>query len=221
MKLTITHVSKKIQDSTVLNDVNMTLEGGTVYGLLGKNGSGKTMLMRAICGLISPTNGTIEIDGMMIGKDISFPKNMGMLLETPVFLPERTGYENLRLLASIRREITSSDIKRVLEQVGLNAKDKRKVRKYSLGMRQRLGIACAIMEKPSLLLLDEPFNGLDESGCQLVQQIICEQREKGCLILLACHDREELETLSDCIYRVENGRFSVTVQNHEQLRLSP
>lgn len=209
MKLTINHVSKKIHDSTVLDDVSMTLEEGTVYGLLGKNGSGKTMLMRAICGLISPTNGTIEIDGRIIGKDISFPYDMGMLLETPVFLSDRTGYENLRLLASIRKEINSSDIEEVLEKVGLGARDKRKVRKYSLGMRQRLGIACAIMENPSLLLLDEPFNGLDESGCQLVQKIIREQRERGCLILLACHDREDLETLSDCIYRVENGRFSL------------
>lgn len=209
MKVEITHISKEIHGSTVLNDVNMTLESGAVYGLLGKNGSGKTMLMRAMCGLITPTKGTIEIDGKIIGKDLSFPESMGMLLETPVFLPEKTGFDNLRLLASIRGEISANEVKEALERIGLNADDTRKVKKYSLGMRQRLGIACAIMEHPLLLLLDEPFNGLDENGCKLVQSIICEQRNKGCLIVLACHDRAELETLSDSIYRVEEGKFTL------------
>lgn len=209
MKIIITNLSKEIHGSTVLKDVSMTLESGTVYGLLGRNGSGKTMLMRAICGLIRPTKGTIEIDGKVIGKDLSFPQSVGMILETPVFLLDKTGYENLRLLASIRGEISSREIKAALERVGLDAEDQRKVKKYSLGMRQRLGIACAIMEQPELLLLDEPFNGLDESGCQLVQDIILEQRGRGCLILLACHDRSELETLSDHIYRVVEGSFSL------------
>lgn len=209
MKIIITNLSKEIHGSTVLKDVSMTLESGTVYGLLGRNGSGKTMLMRAICGLIRPTKGTIEIDGKVIGKDLSFPQSVGMILETPVFLPDKTGYENLRLLASTRGEISSREIKAALERVGLDAEDQRKVKKYSLGMRQRLGIACAIMEQPELLLLDEPFNGLDESGCQLVQDIILEQRGRGCLILLACHDRSELETLSDHIYRVVEGSFSL------------
>ena len=209
MKVKITNISKKIHGSTVLKNVSMTLESGTVYGLLGKNGSGKTMLMRAICGLIRPTSGTIEIDGKVIGKDLSFPQSVGMILETPVFLPDKTGYENLRLLASIRGEVGPREVKGALKRVGLDAEDQRKVKKYSLGMRQRLGIASAIMEQPELLLLDEPFNGLDESGCQLVQEIILEQRSKGCLTLLACHDRSELETLSDYIYRVVEGRFSL------------
>ena len=209
MKIKITNLSKEIHGSTVLKDVSMTLESGTVYGLLGRNGSGKTMLMRAICGLIRPTSGTIEIDGKVIGKDLSFPQSVGMILETPIFLPDKTGYENLRLLASIRGEVGPREIKGALERVGLDAEDPRKVKKYSLGMRQRLGVACAIMEQPELLLLDEPFNGLDESGCQLVQEIILEQRSKGCLTLLACHDRSELETLSDYIYRVVEGRFSL------------
>lgn len=212
MKIKVVNVSKEIHGSIVLENVNMTLESGAVYGLLGKNGSGKTMLMRAICGLIRPTRGTIEIDGKMIGKDLSFPQSVGMLLETPVFLPEKTGYDNLRLLASIRGEIGSGEIRSALEQVGLSAGDPRKVKKYSLGMRQRLGIACAIMERPMLLLLDEPFNGLDESGCRLVQEIILEQCRSGCLILLACHDKAELEALSDCIYQVVDGRFDL-VQN--------
>lgn len=209
MNIKITNVTKEVNGSIVLNDVNMELESGAVYGLLGKNGSGKTMLMRAICGLIRPSSGTIETDGKVIGKDLSFPQSIGMILETPVFLPDKTGYENLHLLASIRGEIGPCEVKVALERVGLDAKDPRKVKKYSLGMRQRLGIACAIMEQPELLLLDEPFNGLDESGCRLVQDIILEQRSKGCLILLACHDRSELETLSDHIYRVVEGRFSL------------
>lgn len=209
MNIKITNLTKEVNGSVVLNDVNMELESGAVYGLLGKNGSGKTMLMRAICGLIRPTGGVIEIDGQIIGKDLSFPRSVGMILETPAFLPDKTGFENLRLLASIRGEIGPREIKAALERVGLDPEDLRKVKKYSLGMRQRLGIACAIMEQPELLLLDEPFNGLDESGCQLVQKIILEQRSKGCLILLACHDRSELETLSDHIYRVVEGRFSL------------
>lgn len=212
MSVKITNVTKEVNGSVVLKDVNMELESGMVYGLLGKNGSGKTMLMRAICGLIRPTSGSIEIGGKVIGKDLSFPQSVGMILETPVFLPDKTGFENLRLLASIRGEIGPREIKGTLERVGLDAEDPRKVKKYSLGMRQRLGIACAIMEQPELLLLDEPFNGLDESGCRLVQEIILEQRGRGCLILLACHDRSELETLSDYIYRVVEGRFSL-VQN--------
>lgn len=209
MKITINNVSKNIHGSFVLKKVNMELCGGAVYGLLGKNGSGKTMLMRAICGLITPSEGTIEIDGQVIGKDISSPSSMGMILETPAFLPDRTGFDNLRLIASIRREAKLSDICEALERVGLDASDRRKVRKYSLGMRQRLGIACAIMENPSLLILDEPFNGLDESGCALVQEIICEFRKKGCLIILACHDRTELESLSDYVYQVSDGVFSL------------
>nr|WP_289768879.1 ATP-binding cassette domain-containing protein [uncultured Acetatifactor sp.] len=208
MKITITHGLKEIHGVRVLKDVNMTLESGAVYGFLGKNGSGKTMLMRAVCGLIGLTEGSIEVDGITIGKGQDFPSKLGMLLETPVFLPDRTGYGNLRLLAAIRGEAAPEEIRAALEQTGLDPKDRRKVRKYSLGMRQRLGIACAIMESPGLLVLDEPFNGLDEDGCRLLRGIIGRQREAGCLILLACHDREELETLSDRIYRVEDGVFS-------------
>lgn len=207
MKITITHGSKEIHGIKVLKDVNMTLESGSVYGLLGRNGSGKTMLMRAVCGLITLTEGTVEIDGAILGKELDFPENLGMLLETPVFLPDRTGFENLRLLAAIRGRCTSEEIAEALKAVGLDPGDRRKVKKYSLGMRQRLGIACAVMEEPKLLILDEPFNGLDENGCGMLRELIGEYRKKGCLILLACHDREELELLSDCIYKADNGAF--------------
>lgn len=207
MKIVVKHAAKEIHGIKVLKNVNMTLEGGSVYGFLGRNGSGKTMMMRALCGLISLTEGSIEIDGRRLGCGQDFPQKLGMLLETPVFLQDRTGYENLRLLAAIRGEITGDEIRKALEQVGLDPKDRRRVGKYSLGMRQRLGIACAIMEGPELLILDEPFNGLDESGCIMLRELIDRYRREGCLIVLACHDREELEALSDEMYRVDGGCF--------------
>ncbi len=209
MKIVVKHAAKEIHDIKVLKNVNMTLEGGSVYGFLGRNGSGKTMMMRALCGLISLTEGSIEIDGRRLGCGQDFPQKLGMLLETPVFLQDRTGYENLRLLAAIRGEITGDEIRKALEQVGLDPKDRRRVGKYSLGMRQRLGIACAIMEGPELLILDEPFNGLDESGCIMLRELIDRYRREGCLIVLACHDREELEALSDEMYRVDGGAFEL------------
>lgn len=209
MKIVVSHATKEIHGIKVLKDVSMALESGSVYGFLGRNGSGKTMMMRALCGFISLTEGSIEMDGSRLGSGEDFPRNLGMLLETPVFLLERTGYENLRLLAAIRGEAAGDDIRKALEQVGLDRGDRRKVGKYSLGMRQRLGIACAIMEGPELLILDEPFNGLDEGGCKMLRELIVRYRKEGCLIVLACHDREELEFLSDTIYRVDSGSFTL------------
>ena len=209
MKIVVSHATKEIYGIKVLKDVSMALESGSVYGFLGRNGSGKTMMMRALCGFISLTEGSIEMDGSRLGSGEDFPRNLGMLLETPVFLPERTGYENLRLLAAIRGEAAGDDIRKALEQVGLDHGDRRKVGKYSPGMRQRLGIACAIMEGPELLILDEPFNGLDEGGCKMLRELIVRYRKEGCLIVLACHDREELEFLSDTIYRVDSGSFTL------------
>jgi ABC-2 type transport system ATP-binding protein len=209
MIIEIENVSKRIQGVTVLNSVNLHMESGNIYGLLGRNGSGKTMLMRAICGLIRPSEGKIMIDGAEQWKDFSYPDDLGMLIETPTFLPDFTGYENLELLSSIRKRVNRGDIRETLKRVGLNPDDQRNTRKYSLGMRQRLGIACAIMENPRLLVLDEPFNGLDVDGFSLMQKIILEEKRKGTLILLACHNREELENLSDVIYKVEQGRFSL------------
>lgn len=209
MEISIENVSKKIQGVTVLDNVNLRMESGKIYGLLGRNGSGKTMLMRAICGLIRPTEGKIMIDGAQQWKDFSFPPDLGMLIETPTFLPEFTGFENLEMLSSIRKKVSRNDIRETITKVGLMPDDKRITRKYSLGMRQRLGIACAIMEHPQLLVLDEPFNGLDVDGYELVKSIILEEKHKGTLIVLACHSREDLEDLSDVIYKVEQGRFSL------------
>lgn len=190
----------------VLNDVNLELESGAVYGLLGKNGSGKTMLMRAICGLIRPTGGSIEIGGQIIGKDLSFPRSVGMILETPVFLPDKTGFENLRLLASIRGEIGPREIKAALERVGLDPEDPRKVKKYSLGMRQRLGIAQAVMEDPEVLILDEPFNGLDKTTAEDMRGLLLELRDRGKAILLASHNARDIEELCGWVYEMDVHR---------------
>lgn len=184
----------------------MTLESGNIYGFQGVNGSGKTMLMRAVSGLMYPTSGSIRIDGKVLGKIWLFGK-IGMLIENPAFIDSYTGYDNLKMLASINKG--EVDISRALETVGLNPHDKRKYRKYSLGMKQRLGIACAIMEEPKLLLLDEPFNALDKEGQEKLSEIIRDMRDKGSLILLSSHDKDELENLSDVIYLVDSGRFKL------------
>ena len=173
----------------------------------GVNGSGKTMLMRAVSGLMYPTSGTISIDGKVLGKNMAFPEKIGMLIENPAFIDSYTGYDNLKMLASISKG--EVDISRALETVGLNPQDKRKYRKYSLGMKQRLGIACAIMEEPKLLLLDEPFNALDKEGQEKLSEIIRDMRDRGSLILLSSHDKDELENLSDVIYLVDSGRFKL------------
>lgn len=203
----VEHYSKTIHKSQILDDINLELKGGNVYGLKGKNGSGKTMLMRAICGLINPTKGCVKINGELLGKDISFPRSIGVLLENPAFISGYTGSKNLRMLASIRKRIGEEEIKQTLEQVGLDPADKRTYRKYSLGMKQRLGIAAAIMEKPDIVILDEPINALDESGAEQVREILREQKERGAVCIIACHDSEELEFLSDEIFELYEGKL--------------
>ena len=201
----IKNYTKVIRGATVLKNINLTLESGKIYGLWGKNGSGKTMLMRAICGLILPTEGYVSIDGEQLGGKKSFPKSVGALIENPAFLDSKTGLENLLLLAEIKGKATKDDVAGALEKVGLEPHDRRKYRKYSLGMKQRLGIAAAIMEGPEILLLDEPFNALDPSGAEMAAEIIKEFKEKGVTVVIACHDRDEIENLADEIIMVERG----------------
>lgn len=203
----IKNYTKVIRGATVLKNINLTLESGKIYGLWGKNGSGKTMLMRAICGLILPTEGYVSIDGERLGGKNSFPKSVGALIENPAFLDSKTGFENLLLLAKIKGEATKDDVVKALEKVGLEPHDRRKYRKYSLGMKQRLGIAAAIMEDPEILLLDEPFNALDPSGMEMAAEIIKEFKEKGATVVIACHDREELDNLADEIIRLDRGEI--------------
>lgn len=208
MKLELQHVTKVIRRITVLNDVNLTLESGTIYGLRGINGSGKTMLMRMIAGLIRPTRGEVFLDGKQLGKDLSFPPDMGMLIENPAFLDGYTAAQNLRLLAGIRKKVGEERIREVLGQVGLGYEDKRKYRQFSLGMKQRLGIAGAVLEHPQLLLIDEPTNALDTDGIQMVQRLLLEEKSRGALIVLACHDFPILQSLSDVLYSVKEGRVT-------------
>ena len=189
MKVEINHLTKVIQGNVVLDDINACFScasgenGGRIYGIQGINGSGKTMLMRVICGLVLPTMGTVSIDGEIIGKGISFPRSIGLLLENPIFID-----------------------------------DKRPFRKYSLGMKQRLGIAAAIVESPDLILLDEPFNALDESGIKEIRDLLRELRQKGKLIVLTCHDRQQMESLADEIIAMREGRIVNVDKNcHEEV----
>lgn len=206
-KIVIKGLNKKIKGSPVLKDINLEFNGGKVYGLKGKNGSGKTMLMRAVSGLITADSGTVTINGEVLGKQISFPRSIGVLIENPAFISNYTGFKNLSVLASIQKRIGVDRIRQTLEEVGLDPDDKRTYRKYSLGMKQRLGIAAAVMEYPDIIILDEPVNALDESGAMLVREILRKAKERGAIIILACHDREELEFLSDVIYEISDGRI--------------
>lgn len=208
MTIEVRNAAKMLHNIPVLQDVNLTLNSGTIYGLRGVNGSGKTMLMRLLAGLIRPSKGMVLVDGRELGKELSFPPDMGMLIENPAFLDGYTAAQNLRLLAGICRKVGDDRIRQVLDQVGLNYEDKRKYRQFSLGMKQRLGIAGAVLEHPRFLLVDEPTNALDTDGVEMVQQILQEEKKQGALIVLACHDFSVLQELSDVIYSVKEGRVS-------------
>ena len=207
MKIKIVNLNKTIKKAPILLEINMELDGGHIYGLKGKNGSGKTMLMREICGLIMPTSGQISINDEVLGKDISFPRSIGVLMENPSFISNYTGLINLQVLASIQKRIGNDEIKQAILEVGLDPEDKRTYKKYSLGMKQRLGIAAAIMEKPEIVILDEPINALDDTGAKLVRDILHKLRDEGSLVILACHDTEELEFLSDEIFTLSEGKM--------------
>ena len=208
MYIEIDDLTKVIDKHKVLDKVSIKLEKGKIYGIKGKNGSGKTMLLRAICGLIKPTEGEVRVGEKVIGKDAAFPESVGVLIENPGFIPSFSGYENLKMLADIRKLIGKEDIEAVMEKVGLEkACFKKKYRTYSLGMKQMLGIAAAIMEKPDLILLDEPTNALDEESVRKLLDILREEKGRGACIVLASHDMEELTLLSDIIFIMEEGRL--------------
>ena len=205
-EIQIVNYTKEIKGRIVLDSVSLTFHPGRIYGLKGVNGSGKTMLLRAVCGLIYPTHGYVEIDGERLGKDISFPRSISALIESPAFLDNFTGYKNLERIASLKEVATKEDIENALREVGLDPHDTRTYRKYSLGMKQKLGLACCFMENPDIILLDEPFNALDEESVEKVKKIILKHKERGALIVLACHDGESLSSLSDEIYNIVEGR---------------
>lgn len=204
-KLELIHLTKKYGKQTVLNDVNATFSDNQITGIVGRNGSGKTVLLRTISGLCKSNQGCVKLDGKVVGKDIEFPDSMGILIEAPGFLPNYSGKQNLRFLAELHNKVHLSEIEAMMKCVGLDAQSKKHVSKYSLGMRQRLGIAQALMEEPSLLLLDEPFNSLDKKGVNEMRQLIASYRAKGHIILLCSHNQADISELCDCVYEMDNG----------------
>ncbi|WP_088225750.1 ATP-binding cassette domain-containing protein [Desulfosporosinus sp. FKB] len=211
--LEVVNLCKEFKGQPILQNINLSLEKGKIYGFFGRNASGKTMLFRAISGLIKPTEGYIMIDKKILHKDMSFPNSIGVIIENPGFWDYYTGLENLKILASIKRIISVKDIKLSMNRVGLDPEDKRTFKKYSLGMKQRLGIAQAIMEKPELIVLDEPTNALDEQGINLVRTILLEEKNRGALVLIASHNKEDIELLSDTKYKMDSGRLSLFIEH--------
>lgn len=206
-EIIIENLSKTIKNNKILDNVNLTFESGHVYGLVGRNGSGKTMLLRAICGLIFPDSGKVIIDGKQLHKDISFPESCGIIIENTDLLPNFSAFDNLKMLSEIKNTANDNMIKSAIKSVGLDPNSKKKVKTFSLGMKQRLSIAQALFEDPDILLLDEPTNALDEDGVNDVRRILLEQKKKNKLIIIASHNKEDISLLSDTVISVSNGRF--------------
>lgn len=207
MYIEVIGISKKIKNDTVINNVTLQVKKGETLGFVGRNGCGKTMLLRAISGLILPTKGSISVDNKLLHKELSFPESMGLIIEKPNFLSYLSGYNNLSLIANIRNDVSKLDIESIMCQVGLDPNSKKNVKKYSLGMKQRLAIAQALMENPDLLILDEPFNGLDEAGVNLVRGILMEKKKEGKTILLTSHNSDDIELLCDRVVRIDRGEI--------------
>ncbi len=207
MKIDIKDYTKTIKKKTILENINLSFESGKIYGLHGRNGSGKTMLLRAICGLILPTQGSVSIDGKIIGKDIEFPDSVGIIIESMSMLPEYSGYDNLKILAKIKKIATDDDIRTAMNAVGLDPDNKKRVGTYSLGMKQKLNIAQAIMEKPELYLLDEPTNALDEGTVNDIRDLLLQLKKNGALIIIASHNKEDLSVLCDEVIKINEGQI--------------
>ena len=203
--ISVQNVSKDFGRERVVKNVSRNFEAGLIHGIIGNNGSGKTVLMKCICGFLLPTEGKITVNGLLIGKDADFPADLGLIIETPGFLPHVSGIKNLEILASLRKRISLAEIVAAIRRVGLDPMMKKPVGKYSLGMRQRLGIAQAIMEDPSLLILDEPLNGLDKNGVREMRQLIKELKEAGKTILLASHNQGDIDELCDTVCEMDAG----------------
>ncbi len=203
--VSIQSVSKDFGHERVVKNVSRNFEAGLIHGIVGNNGSGKTVLMKCICGFLLPTEGMVTVNGLHIGKDADFPPDLGLIIETPGFLPHLSGIKNLEILASLRKRISLSEIAAAIRRVGLDPMMRKPVGKYSLGMRQRLGIAQAIMEDPSLLILDEPLNGLDKNGVRDMRQLIKELKDAGKTILLASHNQGDIDELCDTVCEMDAG----------------
>ena len=202
------HMVKKLKGNHVLDDISFSIKENEFVVLRGHNGSGKTMILRAISGLLTLTRGAVSVNGLVIGKEIDFSEDTGLLIEYPSFIPVYSGFQNLKFLASIKKKVSDEEIKEVIRKVGLDPEDKRKVKRYSLGMKQRLGIAQAIMEKPKLLLLDEPTNALDKKGINLILDILKTEKENGTTIVVASHDDTLCEnSVVDRIIDISEGKL--------------
>lgn len=206
--LDVCQISKQIRGETILDNVSLSCELGEVVGLEGRNGSGKTMLMRVMCGLVRPTSGEVAIDGATLWKDISFPPSAGILIETPAILNNYSGIDNLELLAMVKGIATTDDLREAIGRVGLDPDNRKRCRTYSLGMRQRLGIAMALMEKPQLLILDEPTSGLDDSGVVELIDIIAQERQRGACVVVSSHDKDFLDSVCTRSCHMDAGRLT-------------
>ena len=207
-RIQIKNLSKEIKGKYILDNIYLTFEQGKIYGLYGRNGSGKTMLLRALAGLLIPTEGEIDMDGKILHKDMDFPENVGIIIENTSLLPQFDGFTNLKQLGKIRNVATDEDIDKALDTVGLKGETK-KVKAYSLGMRQRLSIAQAIFEKPELLLLDEPTNALDENYINKVREILLREKDRGAIVIIASHNKDDLGILADEIISMSDGKAKV------------
>lgn len=201
----VKNVVKRWGNNTVLKSIDLTVEKSEIIGIIGHNGSGKTVLMKCVCGFITPDSGEIVVSGKRLGKDIDIPKNIGLIIETPGFLPNFSGFSNLWQLAKIRGKISKDDVRVVMKKVGLDPNEKKHVGKYSLGMRQRLGIAQAIMEDPDILVLDEPLNGLDKDGVADMRELLLQLKESGKTMIVASHNSVDIDVLCDRVFEITKG----------------
>ncbi len=208
MKIEIKNVTKKFKENIVLDNVNMTLESGKIYGFIGRNGSGKSVLLKMICAFYEPTSGEILFDGENVIKNKSFPKNTRAIIEGPNFLPDLTGEENLQLLADIQKKIGKKEIEETLKLVNLYEDKDKKYSKYSLGMKQKLGLAQVFMENPDVIILDEPFNGIEDKTAIKLREFLKEEKKKGKLIIIATHIKEDVDKLVDELYKFDEGKIT-------------
>lgn len=206
------NLSLTINKTEILRNITISFDKGKIHGLIGRNGSGKTMLMKCICGFVRATSGKVTVSGKEIGKDCDFPESTGVIIETPGFIPYYSGYKNLKILADLGRKACKEDIYNAMRTVGLSPELKRHVKKYSLGMRQRIGLAQAIMEDPDLLILDEPMNGLDKDGVADMRRYLLDLKARGKTIIIASHSAEDIEVLCDTVCEMDKGRLSVIRQ---------
>lgn len=207
-KIEIINVNKRFKNEQVLSNINLSLADNKIYGFVGRNGSGKSVLFKMICGYMFPDSGKVVVNGQVVGKDVDFPDGLGALIENPGFIWYQSGYANLLYLAKIRNKISGQKVKDTIRLVGLDPDSKKWVGKYSLGMRQRLGIAQAIMEDPDILILDEPMNGLDEKGVEDVRKILLDYKAEGRIILITSHNKEDINALCDEVYYLQGGKIA-------------